>query len=103
MESSVGRVEWAGAIFGVCLVAGAWVFSSFQMAWGAALGAGFASINFRMLVWSWRGYVDAQVAQKRAKEGEEVSEEARDMSRILPRFLLKYALLLAGLFLLDMR
>jgi len=61
------------------------------------LGALFASLNLRLLVWSWRGYIDAQVAQQRAEAGEDVPADAADISRVWPRFALKYALLLGGI------
>jgi hypothetical protein len=98
-------VETTAWIVGVLMVIGCWFAGSQSMALGAAMGALFASINFRLLIWSWTAYVDTQVKASQeadeASEPEEASVEAAEAALgVLPKFLIKYAFLILGVFVL---
>lgn len=97
MESTLGRVEWVGAVVGLALICASWFWGTAAMAGATAMGAFFASFNLRLLIWSWRGYIDAQVAQRQQDEGETPAEEAPELSHVWSRFVLKYVFLLAGI------
>lgn len=115
--NGLGRIEKAAWLIGVLLVVATGLVDSVNMAIATALGALFTSLNFRLLVWSWTGYMDSQVALRLAQQGAEeeapevldaVPPEPKEQTEsgifanmgVLPRFAIKYAFLLIGIFVL---
>lgn len=101
------HIEVTAWIIGIVLVIGSWLVGSQKMAFGAALGALFASINFRLLIWSWSSYVDVQVQLNQTEDAEQSEtieqmkkSETTDAMGFLPKFVIKYTFLLIGIFLL---
>lgn len=96
------RIEVAAWIIGLVASSICWYTAGGQIALGVFLGAIFASVNFRLMIWSWQAYVDEQVAAHHRMQDAEDEEAAStpshdEYANPLPRFLIKYSFLLAGL------
>lgn len=87
------QIEWTALALGAVFSAGAWLIPlPFSARIAVLVGAVFSSVNFRLLIWSWSWIFRSTNPQSTA--------EHKTNSRVVPRFLIKYLFLLAGLALL---
>jgi hypothetical protein len=72
---------------GVLLSIGSIFYGSQAVSIGVFAGAMFSSINLRLMVWGWSSVIQQQV-----------SPDSVSAIDIVPRFLIKFVFLIAGLF-----
>jgi len=82
------RIEILALIAGVLLSVGSLFYGRIDISLSIAVGFVFASINFRLLIWSWEAVIEQQTT---------VSDIG--IMDIIPRFILKYTFLIVGVIL----
>lgn len=80
------KIELIAVVTALLLATGSLAYGDPRFTIAVCLGSLFASINFRLLVWSWGALVM------------QYKKEGASTSNLLPRFFLKYGFLLAGVF-----
>lgn len=96
------RIEKLTWIFGLLLSAGSLAYGSLMISAAVFLGALFATINLRLLIWSWSSVFQTAAANSQASNAASAAAPAEPVSAfgVLPRFVLKYTFLLLGMVLL---
>jgi hypothetical protein len=84
------RIELSALAIGIFLIIGGVIFASKSVILAIAAGVAFASINFRLLIWSWQPIFMGVPERSSSKKG---------VIAVL-RMICKYLFLFAGIFLL---